>query len=124
MNHRNKIEKLASAWIRRYENKSETDTQWAYDKLDDLCRKSPIEALAVIFKIFEKTNCEEVLDNLAAGPLEDVLANFGNEVINDISEYTAHYPKFCDVLSGIWSGRISDEVLDQIESILSSHGDM
>lgn len=112
-------ELIARSWVERYQiSTTKAETQWAYDKLDDLITINPKLALEIIIVIFNKTNDEFVLDNLAAGPLENLLVRHGNEIITDIEKYTLAHPKFSDVLAGIWSNGINASVLAKINSLL------
>lgn len=115
------INEIVTAWIQRYENlKAKAETQWAYNELDDLSTSQPEVSIKIIFSIFENTQNEFVLDNLAAGPLEDVLARQGVKVIDDIEQYVKVNPDFCDVLSGIWENKIPVDILKRINLLLNS----
>lgn len=122
MNKYNK-EQIAEVWIKRYLDLNEKEsTQFAYNYLHNLTSRDSKEALEIIFTIYEMTDNEFVLDNLAAGPLEDLLARNGGEVIDDIERYIEINNKFCCVLSGIWEGNITPNILKRIDELIDKYG--
>lgn len=75
---------------------------WAFEKLSDLVRNTPEVALDLILKILATTTNDDVLDNLAAGPLEDLILFHGNDMINQIEFHAINYERFRDLLNGVW----------------------
>ena len=54
---------------------------------------------------------------LAAGPLEDLLADFGRDYIERIETLARKDPKFNELLGGVWKNAMSDEVWDRVQAI-------
>lgn len=82
---------LVAAYIARYANeyshdngmfKREDINFWAFQSLEELARHHPEKAYAAILEILASTEDEYVLCNLAAGPLEDLLAYHGPDLSN------------------------------------------
>src|SRR4051812_29100223 len=65
------------------------DTFWAYQALDKLCASDPDRALDIILLILESSPPTRVLDNLAAGPLEDLLVRNGTKVLDRVERLVA-----------------------------------
>lgn len=116
-------EELAIAWIRRYELiNRETDQSpaakslfWAFQKLDEYCEREPDRAFALILAIAHLTDNEFVLDNLAAGPLESLLARNGRVVIDDIEREAPRNDKLRELLQGVWRNVIEEAVWQRVE---------
>jgi hypothetical protein len=80
--HNNEIHLLSEAWIEHQLLSKETvneATFWAWERLDELVRSEPEEAWKVIEAIRRANGSDRILGNLAAGPLEDLLANHGDQ---------------------------------------------
>jgi hypothetical protein len=54
---------------------------------------------------------------LAAGPLEDLLANQGAEYIERVEELARRDPKFNYLLGGVWRSSMTDEVWERVQKI-------
>lgn len=103
---------LIKAYIDRYANmynwepdgvlKKNDANFWAVEKLSDLVRSTPEVALNLILKILETTTNNEVLDNLSAGPLEDLILLHGDAMINQIEFHAINDERFQDLLNGVW----------------------
>ncbi|NIT14624.1 MAG: hypothetical protein GTN99_10395, partial [Candidatus Dadabacteria bacterium] len=101
------IDNLASAYINYYLSKNKTSDNtnwWAVEKLmyvgsDEL---SAQDCLSAILVILSKNPPFNVISNLAAGPLEDLIHECGEEVINDIEMLARQNPKFKHLLGGVW----------------------
>jgi hypothetical protein len=116
-------EELAVAWVRRYElinretdqSPAATSLFWAFQKLDEYCEREPDRAFALILAIARLTDNEFVLDNLAAGPLESLLARNGRVVIDDIEREVVRNDKLRELLQGVWRNVIEESVWQRVE---------
>jgi len=66
---------------------------------------------------------ENVLGNLAAGPLEGLLGRFDEEAIDRVEEKAAHDPRFRRVLSGVWQHGMSDTTWKRVQAIQRTEPD-
>jgi hypothetical protein len=77
--------KLISAWIWHHidsaRGRHSEEYFWAWEKLEDLVSEQPELALELILAILAKDKSDVVVSNLAAGPLENLLARHGRELI-------------------------------------------
>ncbi len=104
---------LISAYIERYgQSLSLTDENilthsdknfWAYEKFADLAKCEPVAAFSVILGTLAATDREDVLDNLAAGPLEDLIRIHGEQFIEQIEAQAHRDQRFRNLLSGVWN---------------------
>lgn len=54
------------------------------------------------------------LANLAAGPLENLLAYFGAEYIEKVEEQSRRNPAFRHLLGGVWRSSMPKEIWDRV----------
>jgi hypothetical protein len=95
-------------------------TFWAYSELADLVHKKPSEAFDVVLGILASTDDENVLNNLAAGPLEELIQFHGPSVIESIEREAFRNPKFIALLQGVWKAG-SEEIWRRIETLMAPH---
>lgn len=88
---------------------------WIGDCLHHLEHHDPAAALRFIVHALDRIRSAEMLAVHAAGPMENVLARFGTEVIGAIERLALASPKFRLLLSGIWGrNRIDPAVWTRI----------
>ena len=80
------------------------------EKVMELTDFRPEEAWAFVLAAFEADATDYIRGMLAAGPLEDLLANYGAQVIDRIEEQAAMSTEFADLLGGVWRNAIEDDV--------------
>src|SRR5689334_10162737 len=59
---------------------------WAFDEFCDLCISQPDDAWAGILEVLSLDPGPRVLKVLAAGPMEELLVNHGQQIINQVEE--------------------------------------
>ena len=59
---------------------------------------------------------DKVVGALAAGPLEDLLANQGAEVIERVEELARKDQQFNYLLGGVWRNSMSDEIWRRVQT--------
>ena len=127
-------EQLVRAWIQRYATRPriltgssqdsevenwahvDGDTFWAFQVLDDLVARDPPAAWRLILQILELAGSDdEVLDNLAAGPLEDLLRRHGPKVISWVVSEADTNPAFRNLLTGVDPNAASELAWQRVE---------
>jgi Family of unknown function (DUF6869) len=128
------VEALAAAYIEHYSEQYVWDkdfvlskrdnsaTQWAPDKTIDLALESPEELWDIILEILKRDPPTEVIEVLAAGPLEDYIAKLGERVIVKVEAQAAADPKFRNLLGGVWRNSMSDEVWKRVQACWDRSG--
>jgi hypothetical protein len=76
-------ETLISAWI-EYARSSEEGLFWACETLAELIDDDPARAFAIVLELIDRAPNERVFSVAAAGPLEDLVASHGRELIDEI----------------------------------------
>ena len=57
----------------------------------------------------------ELLGLLAAGHLDDLLSERGDEIIEDVEHLARIDPEFRKCLSGVWQGEMSDQLYARVQ---------
>lgn len=116
------LEAIATAWIaehKDYRERRGTTIGWGYQELNRLCRDDAGRALAVIEMICAKNASDPIMEVLAAGPLENLLAAHGSSIIDRIEQLARTSETFRDLLGGVWKSTIDGEVWRRIEAARS-----
>lgn len=122
------FEKLVQTWIALHQvteqkgDKSEEIDElfWAFETLESLVLECPDDAWHVILQILDQTENSFVLNNLAAGPLEEVLARHGSRFIFQAEKEAQKNERFKELLLGVWQNTMTDEMWVRIQKAASS----
>ena len=121
-----RIHALATAFIERYSKTHAWDkdmvlqkvdksaTEWASDEIFDITYERPADLWPLILEVLRRTDDWEVFAVLAAGPLENYLAELGEHVVAEIEAHAAADAKFKRLLAGVWKNSMSDEVWERV----------
>jgi hypothetical protein len=90
---------------------------WAIEKLIQAARNNPELCWVSINKILEKIETPFFEASLAAGPLEDLLTEHGESIIDRIVTLSSTNEKFRHLLGGVWRSTIEKKVWNKIEKI-------
>jgi len=99
-----------------FSKRDNSSTEWAIDKVLDLTYRNPEKLWELILEILHRDPPDEVIGNLAAGPLEDYLAKCGERVIERIEQQAAKDPKFKSLLGGVWQNTMTAEVWARVQA--------
>lgn len=128
------VQALAAAYIDHFSDQYAWDndlvltkrdtkaTEWASDKMLDLAMENPEELWEVILEVLKRDPPAEVFEVLAAGPLEDYLAELGEQVIDRVELQAASDPKFRHLLGGVWRNSMSEEVWTRVQACWDRSG--
>lgn len=105
---------LKEKWI-EYTHTNDKALFEAWEALNDLVFKKPQQAWKVILDILEQTESDEIIGNLAAGPLEDILSEHGDVFIDEVEIQARQNPKFTKLVLGVYQGGMSDNVWSRIQ---------
>lgn len=81
---------------------AEDERFWIWQCLDELVDKHPLLALDCVAVAVSQCADPPVLSCIAAGPLEDLIADHGPDVIGEIETLAKGQPRFRYVLAGVW----------------------
>ncbi len=116
-------EQLIQSWI-LYQDADDKVTKekhwWAEKKMFDLVDKQPEIGWELIKKISECELSDRAFGCLAAGPLEDLLADHGERFIERVVTRARQNPRFNLLLGGVWQNDMPDVIWEQIKKIRNS----
>ena len=111
---------IAEEWIRAWSGTkppavgpgvSESCLDWELPREDPvLCLESIIKVLGLI----GGSSPNRLLSVLAAGPLEDLLAENGHVVVEQVEVLARRSPEFRLLLNGVWDSTINPGVLSKL----------
>jgi len=110
---------LVEAWIalQSAKGKEKGRYDWASERLHDLVSKDPEAAWRVIDLIWRRDQSDGILANLAAGPVEDLLAWHGPAFIERVHLTARREPVFRKMLGGVWRNAIAEPVWRRLKEI-------
>jgi len=99
-------EKLISAWFVAHEAGAESpiyeENWWAVETLLNLPEENPELLWELILEAIEKEKNEKLLSNLAAGPIEDLMCNYGEEIIDRVEIEAKSNHSFKNCIKDVW----------------------
>lgn len=114
------IEALARRWVAFTHRRNPRDDLEPFEAEHDLVQRSPEEALAFIHAVRALDSSDWVIECLAAGPLEDLLATHGPAMIDRIVLEARRDPSFRHLLGGVWRNCIDEVVWEKLQAIVGA----
>ncbi len=97
---------LANAWILAhkigYENQGYDEYCWAVNELIEKVHDDPEIVWDLILEIIMLDNSEDILNNVGAGPLEDLMVYHGEKFIDRIEQEAANSLLFQSAMQSVW----------------------
>lgn len=93
------------------------DSFWSFMMLSELLEDFPEEVFGLIKDVLERDCSEDVIGQIAAGPLEDLLVKHGPEIIDLVEEEARTNLKFNHALGGVWQSRCRPDVWARVEAV-------
>jgi hypothetical protein len=119
-------EDLARAWItlQTLERDSESHRAafWAHKRERYLIRWLPQKAWRVILIVWSMDQSPKTVQNLSAGPIEDLLVKHGGEMIPLVEAEAKGDPTFARLLGGVWKNQMTDEVWERVQKAWDRRG--
>ena len=105
---------LAATWIALQYAKSDSREHeakfWSFEEMARLQTSDPERCWSIILRIFALDRSDHLLANLAAGPLEDLLAAHGERFIERVETLARQEPRFRFTTQMVWRNSISAPV--------------
>lgn len=118
--------RLVSAWIAmaRAEDGTPEDEEnsWAGERVRDWCWENPDQAWKFILDVLAADQSDRVIGLLAAGPVEDLLANHPYKMIERVEIAAKEDPRFAYLLGGVWQNRMPDDVWQRVQAVWDRRG--
>lgn len=90
---------------------------WAFSRLDELVRSDPEVAWNVIGVIYQLDSTDQILANLAAGPVEDLLVYHGDRFIDRVETLAKSDAIFRKLLGAVWQNEIPESVWKRVRAV-------
>ena len=103
-----------------YSGNDRPDLFWAWDRLRDLIEHAPEDAYGVIRELVHQAPSPYVLSIVAAGPLEDLLSDWGERFIDRLEADARDDPKLMAACAGVWQLYMPDEVWSRLRLLVTS----
>jgi hypothetical protein len=97
-------ERLASEWL-RYAESGEDNRSWASESLSNLIDEDAALAWTIILELVHRAPSDGAFDIAAAGPLEDLIAQHGAEMIDAIEQQVQGDESLRQALLRVWLNR-------------------
>jgi hypothetical protein len=95
------------------------DLFWSFDRLRDLIEHAPDDAYDVIRELVRLAPSPYVLGIVAAGPLEDLLSDWGERLIDRLEVDAHDDPKLMAACARVWKLYMPDEVWTRLRRLVS-----
>ena len=120
------LNEIAKAWIEMWdidlENPARNKYNWVDDFEFDAVYYNPELAIDLVLEILKLNPKNEIFEVLAAGPLEQILANHGDSVIERVEELAKTIPEFSRLLGGVWQNAMTSEVWLRVQKVRDRTG--
>lgn len=112
------MDELVDGWL-AYQNVDENapdsmSLSWAYDAASDLCYRHPELAFQFVLAVLSKDISNDTFYVLAAGPLEDLLAQQGPKIIDRVEDTAREDARFRKLLGGVWQNEMSEDIWQRV----------
>ena len=103
---------LVQTWIVYHtDTKANSELFWAWEQVNEAVQNSPEEGWPLILALVDSAPNDPILANVAAGPLEDLIVQHGEQFIERIEVMARQNAKFRKSLTGAWcEGDIPNEI--------------
>jgi hypothetical protein len=108
------LNKLIDAWLAYYSDAAEVSDReqysWARDQINDWNPENPEQVWRFILGAYKRWVTDKQISDLAAGPLEDLIADHGAAFIDRIETLARKDRKFKHMLRGVWQKGGPDDI--------------
>ena len=101
MEQSKETDRLIAAYLHSYRT-GRCEDAWAEDEIARLVRTRPAMAWPIVRQLVHDAPDDSTRFYVAAGPLEDIVKEFGNELWNEIECEARQNRRFLEALSGIY----------------------
>lgn len=120
-NNEPEIDNIVEGWVKytSLDSKSpfRAHYEWADDAVLDLILADAKKGFEIVKALLDQADNEWLIANIAAGPLETLLSNHGETIIDAVERESLSNEKFRHLLGGVWRCGMSDEVWQRFQKI-------
>ena len=122
----NNIKNVATAWVEMWSYDLESPERDKFDWVGDFEYEATYEkpelGLELILEVLRLDPSIEIIEVLAAGPLEDLLSQHGESMITKIEFLARNNGKFANLLGGVWQNSMPEEVWNRVQKVWDRSG--
>ena len=117
--------KLVNSWIALCKSEQGTADYeanfWAFDAWFDM--QEDVDAVWwFVLAVVAKDQSNRVMEQTAAGPLENLLADHGEKVIDRVEREAKSNPNFARLLGGVWQSDTPPHLWQRVEAVWDRRG--
>jgi hypothetical protein len=118
------IEALAESWIDSclLPDSSSSGHPDVRGEVFDLSFDDPETLWRFILASHRRNQSTKIEEALSAGPLEELLAHYGEQFIDRIEKEARDSASFASLLGGVWQNSVSDAVWGRVQSVWDRSG--
>ena len=90
---------------------------WAWETLAELCSSQPEEAWLALLQVIELAENAERLEEIGAGPLEDLLRNHGERLIDRLESEAGGNDKLRTALASVWLPQSGTDLMGRLTAL-------
>jgi hypothetical protein len=104
--------------LERGESRDATAAWRAFDAVDDVITSGGVEAISLILELLDSAPTPAAVSAVGAGPLEDLLHEHGEQLIDEVERRARQEPAFAHALRSVWleHGALPTEVEARLEN--------
>lgn len=116
------LERLVVGYLALARARSDSQKEcswWAWEAMKEMLWHDPEAAWPVILRLVARAEDDETLAYVAAGPLEDLLADHGAAFIERVEVEAARDSRFRRALTGVWGrNRMGEDVIRRLDALI------
>lgn len=120
------MKKVAQAWVDKwshdFNDPKRDDFEWVDDLEYQWSYHEPQTCLDLVVAVLALEPNQKTMAVLSAGPLERVLANHGERVIDRVEALAQKDPAFAHLLGGVWQNSMSAAVWQRVQAVRDVSG--
>ena len=117
---------LAEGWIKFWNaqdgSPERESLSWVCDTEYDLMQDEPEQIWRLILEMLRLNSSDKIQGVLSAGPLEDLLAKYGESFICKVEAEEKSNPLFAQLLGGVWQNSMSNDIWSRVQAVQDRRG--
>lgn len=117
---------LVRAWIAMVMAEDGTPecekNRWAGERVWEMCKEDPDRAWKFVLDVLAADRSSCVIGRLAAGPVEDLLANHPYKTVERVEIEARKDQQFASLLGGVWQNKMPDDVWQRVQAVWDRRG--
>jgi hypothetical protein len=91
---------LVAAWLQHSQDHQDTHF-WAWYRVNEIVNSDPQHGFALVLALADQAS-DEVIGSVGAGPLEDLVRTFHEQVVPKLEQAAREHPRLVEALCRIW----------------------